>query len=81
MWLGFVKWDKILTVYLFAPALKICTCPVNDLPVAQPPSFTRTQNHILETKSHFTPVLLICALGDLTVSKLTRTYLTASVHI
>ena len=31
------------------------------------------KNHILETNSHFTPELLICALSDLTVSSLAHT--------
>jgi len=36
----------------------------------QPPPSTRTQNHILQTNSHFTPELLICAAGDLTMNNL-----------
>jgi hypothetical protein len=31
------------------------------------------RNHILETNSHFTPELLICAAGDLTMSNLAYT--------
>jgi hypothetical protein len=31
----------------------------------------KLKNHILETNSHFTPELLVCALGELTVSSLT----------
>jgi len=31
------------------------------------------KSHILETNSHFTPEILICALGDLTISNLTYT--------
>jgi len=72
---GFIELAKDLNIfsfiYLIASEVKYCTCPVNQIPIVQPSYFTR--NHILVTNSHFTPELLICASGDLTMSTLAHT--------
>jgi hypothetical protein len=74
--LGSLNWIKSslfmfmhLFIYLHL-RYKVCTYPVNQLPIVQPSSFTRTQKIILETNTHFTPELLICALDDLTTCNL-----------
>ena len=46
------------------------TCPVSQLPTVWPPPFTRIKSRVLETNSHFTPELLLCASGDLAISNL-----------
>ena len=43
----------------------MCTCSVSQ---STTKSCCRTQNHILETSSHFTPQLSICAPRDLTTN-------------
>jgi len=39
----------------------------------QPPSVTELKSHIQVTNCHFTPEILISALGDLTISNLAHT--------
>jgi hypothetical protein len=79
--MGFIESDIVLIIYIYVfiylfiylhLRYKVCTYPVNQLPPVRPSSFTPTQkNHTLETNSHFTPELLICALDDLTMCNLT----------
>jgi len=69
-----IEFDKFLSIllYLFTSEVKSLPCPINQLLTVRPPS-TQLKPHILETNSQCTPELLICALGDLTISNLTYT--------
>ena len=43
IWMGFIRTDIVIVIYLFISKERVCTCPVNQLPIVRPPPFTWTQ--------------------------------------
>jgi len=54
---GFIKSDKVLAVFYVFICIwgkkKVCTCPVNQLPIVRPLSL-KLKSHILGTNTQFT---------------------------
>ena len=69
---GFVELDKICTIfYLFVSGVKSRYLSSQSSTNCCNFLLTLEINHTLETNIHFTSELLICTLGDLTISNLT----------
>jgi hypothetical protein len=78
--MGFNELDKALNIfYCFISEVKIHTCPVNQLPIALTPFFTRNQSYLRNEKSFQSIAsnmccrwhqykLVICAVGDINIS-------------